>query len=345
MDRAADLPAEMQAVMLGEYRAGIESAIAGLEVVRRPAPRPGRGEVLVRMEAATVNPSDLLLLQGLYGVRKTLPTIPGWEGAGTVVAAGDGFMARRLVGRRVACGGQTDDDGTWAEYFAGPALQCIPLHPDIDFEQGAASIVNPLTALGLLDMIRLGRHRAAVQSGAASQVGRMVARLCRKLGVPLINIVRRDEQAEKLRSVEEPHVLSSSAPGFAETLRDMAAELHATIAFDPVAGAATGLLLDAMPERSRVVVYGALSGEKCRELDPIALIFQSKRVEAFYLGDWLRRKSLPGRMLAVRRGQALIRAGLLRTHIARRIRLDDLQEGLTDYTRHLSEGKAILVLR
>ncbi len=334
----------MRAVVLAEYRVGVEEAISGLEVDSRPVPRPGRGEVLVRMEAAPVNPSDLLLLQGLYGVRKKLPTVPGWEGSGTVVASGGGLLSRSLLGRRVACARQTDGDGTWAEYFLTPARQCIPLHRAVDLEQGAASVVNPLTALGLMERIRRGGHAAAVQNAAVSQVGLMMVRLCRRAGVPLVHIVRRQEQAEILREMGEAHVLDSSVSGFENELRALARRLGATMAFDAVAGEMTGKLVDCLPAGSTVVVYGALSAEKCGAIDPIALIFARKRIEAFYLGDWLLRKSLPGRMRTVRRGQTLIADGTLRTKIARRIPLDDLHEGLTEYVHHLSEGKAILLL-
>jgi NADPH:quinone reductase-like Zn-dependent oxidoreductase len=340
-----DIPDAMRAVVLDDYRVDVEDAVAKLAVGTRPVPRPGHGEVLVRMEAAPVNQSDLLLLQGLYGVRKTLPAVPGWEGSGTVVATGGGWFARTLMGRRVACGGQTDMDGTWAEYYVAAAPQCIPLHREIDFEQGATALINPLTAMGMLEMIRRGRHAAAIQNAAVSQVGLMMVRLCRRSGIPLINIVRRQAQAEILHAMDERHVLDSSKPGFVDELGKLAGELRATIAFDAVAGELTGKLLDVMPGKAAVVVYGALSNEKCRDLDPIKLIFENKRVDAFYLGEWLRRKSFPARLRTVSRCQALIRDGALRTHIARRIPLADVSAGLTDYVRHLTEGKAILLLR
>jgi len=343
--RSSEFPSEMQAVLLRDYRVDIQEAISGLEVVRRPVRQPGRGEVLVRMEAAPVNPSDFLFLQGLYGVRKPLPAVPGWEGAGTVVAAGGGWLARSLVGRRVACGGKTDGDGTWAEYCVATARQCVPLHRDIDFEQGATALINPLTAMGMTETIRRGGHAAAIQNAAVSQVGLMMVRLCRRSGIPLINIVRRQEQAEILHAMDERHVLNSSSSGFLDELRDLTEELQATIAFDAVAGEMTGTLLDALPRPGAVVVYGALSSEMCRELDPIKLIFEGKRVEGFYLGHWLSRKSFPTMLRLVRKSQRLIRDGTLRTNVVRRIPLADLRAGLSDYVCHLSEGKAVLLLR
>src|SRR4051794_32283724 len=114
---AEDVPDKMRALVLGEYREDISAAIGGLEVLERPVPKPRRGQVLVRIAAAPCNPSDLLLLQGKYGTLKTLPTVPGWEGAGTVVASGGGLFARWLLGKRVACALMDDRGGTWAEYF------------------------------------------------------------------------------------------------------------------------------------------------------------------------------------------------------------------------------------
>jgi NADPH:quinone reductase-like Zn-dependent oxidoreductase len=145
--------------------------------------------------------------------------------------------------------------------------------------------------------------------------------------------------------MNERHVLDSSSSGFVEKLRALTEELRATIAFDAVAGEMTGTLLDALPRPGAVVVYGALSSERCRELDPIKLIFEGKRVEGFYLGHWLSRKSFPSMLRLVRQSQALILDGTLRTNIVRRIPLADVRAGLTDYLRHLSDGKAVLVLR
>ena len=100
-----------------------------------------------------------------------------------------------------------------------------------------------------------------------------------------------------------------------------------------------------MPRGSTVVVYGALSAEACSELSPIDLIFSDKRVEAFYLGEWLKKKSFLGSMRTVRKAHRMIADGTLRTEIARRIPLGELKPGLIDYLEHLSEGKAVLLLR
>src|SRR4051794_19470202 len=181
------IPKKMRALVLREQRDDVLEAIRGLELQERPVPELRRGQVLVKIAAAPCNPSDLLLLQGKYGTLKKLPTVPGWEGAGTVVASGGGLLARWLKGKRVACALRADRDGTWAEYFVADANKCIPLKSAIPIEQAASLIINPLTAVGLLDAARRAGHAAAVHTVGASQVGRMMIAMADELNYPLIN--------------------------------------------------------------------------------------------------------------------------------------------------------------
>ena len=239
---AAPLPQTMRALLLEQHDADLLKTIGSLKVVERPVRPLRRGQVLVRIEAAPCNPSDLLMLQAKYGALKTLPTVPGWEGAGTVVASGGGLLGSWLKGKRVACSLQDDRDGTWAEYFVANATNCIPLDRRLPMDQAASLTINPLSAMGLLDTVARGGHRAAVHTAGASQLGRMLLAMA---DCPLIHIVRREAQVELLRSFGARHVFNSSDSDFPEKLRDACTELHATIAFDAVAGPMTGTVLGA----------------------------------------------------------------------------------------------------
>ena len=186
------IPATMRAVQLRAYDGNPES----IAVAELPVPRPGPGQVLIRVAASPINPSDLMFIRGLYGFKKPLPATPGFEGSGTVVEAGSGTMPRFLKGRRVACAAADPNiaGGMWAEYLVTSAQLCVPLSKQVDMEQGATMLVNPLTAWALMEEARLGRHRAVVQTAAASALGRMVVRLGQRFSVPTINVVRRAEQ-------------------------------------------------------------------------------------------------------------------------------------------------------
>jgi NADPH2:quinone reductase len=336
------VPAEASVLLLERHDLDLPSAIRSLRVIRRPVPRPGPGQVLVRVEAAPCNPSDLLFLQGLYGVSKPLPTAPGWEGAGTVVASGGGWLGRRLVGKRVACAGQTDGDGTWAQYYLTQARTCVPLHRDLDLERGATLIINPLTAIGLMDEARRCGARAVIQTAGASQVGRMVLRLASDASVPLVNIVRRDDQVELMRALGAEHVINSESDGFADDLRRLCRDLRVTVAFDAVAGEMTGHLLEAMPRGSTAIVYGALSEQPCGAINPIGVIFEGKRVEGFYLGSWMQRRGLISMLRLTSRAQRLVRDGGLDTQVQRHAGLDDAVDALLQYQRKMTDGKVLI---
>jgi NADPH:quinone reductase len=225
-----------------------------------PVPDPGPDEVLIAVGAAPVNPSDLGLLFGPADLSRLeatgTPEAPavrapvssaglaalqarvgralpaGNEGAGVVVAAGSSPEAQALLGRTVAALG----GALYAEYRALPVAQCLVL-PDGTRPQDAAScFVNPLTALGMVDTMRLEGHTALVHTAAASNLGRMLVRICQQDGVPLVNIVRRPEQAALLHDLGAEHVCDSSAADFADDLARAIGATGATIAFDAIGG-------------------------------------------------------------------------------------------------------------
>jgi NADPH:quinone reductase-like Zn-dependent oxidoreductase len=338
----AAIPATMRAVVLTEYRADVLDAIAGLKIEERPILPLERGQVLVRIEAAPCNPSDLLLLQGKYGSLKELPTVPGWEGAGTVVASGGGLLGAWLKGKRVACALRDDRDGTWAEYFVANASDCIPLKKALTVDQAASLVVNPFTAVGLLETAQRNGHRAAVQTAAASQLGRMIIALAADAKYPLINIVRRGAQVELLKSLGAEHVLNSSNDGFLEELRSLSKRLRATAAFEAIGGDMTGTLMNAMPRRSTLYLYGALSEEPCGSIDPIEVIFHDKSLHGFYLGNWMRRRGVIGSLRTALRVQKFIASGRIATQVQRRLKLEEVVDGLRQYAQNMTDGKVLI---
>src|SRR5260370_26962682 len=142
-----------------------DGAPASIAVVEMPVPRPGPGQVLVRVHASPVNPSDYFFLRGLYSFKKPLPTVPGFEGSGTVVEAGPGLLPRLLKGKRVACSTAAAGmaGGMWAEYVATSAPLCVPFGKRGALEQGATMLVHPPTARALVAEARRGGTPAAGQ--------------------------------------------------------------------------------------------------------------------------------------------------------------------------------------
>lgn len=335
----ANLPATMRAVQLLNYDGKSDS----LTVAEVPLPRPGPGEVLVKVYASPMNPSDLMFMTGNYGFKKPLPAIPGFEGSGTVVEVGSGFMARFMKGRRVACAAADAKvtGGMWSEYVLTSAQLCVPLGKNVEMEHGATMLVNPLTAWALVSAARNGSHRAAVHTAAASALGRMVVRLGKRFGLPIVNVVRRAEQVELLRSLGAEHVLNSSEDGFDGELRKLCHKLGATISFDAIAGEMSGRVLSAQPPGSRMLVYGGLS-LKPIEIDTESLIFERKHVEGFWLSAWLRSRNLLSQLRVSRQVQGLL-AGDLKTEICARLPLEKVAEGLAQYSKDMTAGKVLIV--
>ncbi|GAC1351295.1 MAG: zinc-binding dehydrogenase [Polyangiales bacterium] len=311
-----------------------------LEIVDREVPRPKNGEVLVRIEASPVNPSDLSFLRGLY-VKKKLPVVPGFEGSGTVVGHGGGMMARALMGRRVACSANVTSDGTWAQYMCTPSALCFPLLPSVDLEAGSMLIVNPLTAVALLDVAKRAGAKAVVQTAAASALGKMLVRLSQRWHMPMIHVVRRRAQVDALRALGAEHVLDSSVPEFDQALRALATDLRATVALDAVGGAMTTQLLQAMPRNSRAILYGALSTEPIA-ITPAPFIFEGKRIEGFWLSQWLRTQSLPNRLRAALTVQCHLSSDF-KSEVRARISLEEAQSGIDQYAQVMSSGKVLFV--
>jgi NADPH:quinone reductase-like Zn-dependent oxidoreductase len=237
-----------------------EDGTLELSLVDLPVPSPSPTQVVIRVEASPINPSDLgLLLAGadmstaqvsVSGdgpvVRATIPPgsmrslagrvgtamAVGNEGAGTVVGAGASPEAQALVGRTVALAG----GGMYAQYRCVESSACLVLPEGTPAALGASSFVNPLTAIGMVETMRREGHQALVHTAAASNLGQMLNRLCLEEGVALVNIVRRPEQAEILRSLGAGHVCDSSAATFMGDLIAALTVTSATLAFDAIGG-------------------------------------------------------------------------------------------------------------
>jgi NADPH:quinone reductase-like Zn-dependent oxidoreductase len=217
----------------------------------------------------------------------------------------------------------------------------LPLDDSVSLEQGAMSVVNPLTALALLSIASEGGHKAVVHTAAASSLGQMLNRLGPAESVQIINVVRRDEQVDLLRQQGATIVLNSSDADFDRQLRDVCRQHKVRLALDAVAGSMTMRLLEAMPKHSKVTVYGGLSQEPALA-NPGHLIFQGKSVDGFWLTTWMAQKDSDQRMRIWRRAQKLMLTDL-KSDVRARYPLQDAHKAVVDYQSHMTGGKVLLV--
>lgn len=331
----AQFPDKMTAVVLESY-----SGPEALRVEQRPVPEPGNNEVLVKIAASPINPADLAFLEGLYGIKKPTPVVPGLEGSGTVVDVGGGLMGRYLRDKRVACVSPDEGDGVWAEYMVTTADYALPLDESVSLEQGAMAVINPLTALAFMEIAKKGGHKTIVLTAAASALGQMVNRMGQREGIQVINVVRRDAQVELLEQQGAPTVLNSTEAGFERRLRDACHQHEARLAFDAVAGNLTDRLVEAMPPHSKVTVYGGLSYEPA-QANPGQLIFHDKSVDGFWVSTWLAKKSILQLLMLWRRAQKL-QSAELRSEIRAQYPLHEAKNAIEAYRKLMTGGKVLL---
>ena len=225
-----------------------------------PIPEPQAHEVVIRVEASPLNPSDLGLLFGAADMstakasgtadrpvvtatvpERVLPAMTarldesmpvGNEGAGVVVKAGSSPQAQALLGKTVAAIG----GAMYSQYRCLAAAQCMELPAGTTPAEGASCFVNPLTSLSMVETMRMEGHKALVHTAAASNLGQMLNKICQKDGIALVNIVRKQDQEDLLRGLGAKYVCNSSSPTFIEDLTQALAETGATLAFDAIGG-------------------------------------------------------------------------------------------------------------
>jgi NADPH:quinone reductase len=291
-----------------------------LSLASVPIPEPGPDEVLVRVEASPINPSDLGLLIGAAdmstartsGTREApvvTAKVPeaamqamagrldqsmpvGNEGAGVVIKTGSSEAAKALAGKTVAMIG----GAMYAQYRCLKVSECLPLPDGITPAEGASCFVNPLTALGMVETMRREGHKALVHTAAASNLGQMLNKICLKDGIGLVNIVRSPQQADILRKIGARHVVDSSAPNFMGDLTSAVEATGATLAFDAIGGGKlAGQILTCMESAANKTakVYSRYGSSMHKQvyiygsLDPGPVMLNRAFGMAWGVGGWL----------------------------------------------------------
>ncbi|WP_137932886.1 zinc-binding dehydrogenase [Mesorhizobium comanense] len=302
------IPAEMKALLLvgdGYTRTPSGSVLEATEPYLEPGstavPSPGPTQVLIKVSLASINPSDVAFIKGQYGQPRVKGRPAGFEGVGTVVAGGDEPYSKSLVGKRIAFATGLSNWGSWAQYAIAEAAACIPLLDTVRDEDGAAMIVNPLTAIAMFDIVKQDGEKAFVMTAGASQLCKLIIGLARGEGYRPIVTVRRDEQIPLLKEIGAAHVLNEKAADFEATLREVIKAEQPRIFLDAVTGPLASAIFNAMPKRARWIIYGRLDPDATVIREPGQLIFQHKHIEGFWLSEWMRQ-------FKDRRGPAILEA-------------------------------------
>ena len=307
-----------------------------LRLEEQPLREPAAGEALVRVLAAPVNPADLNQIEGKYPIRFPLPATPGFEGAGIVEAVGASV-------RDVAPGAQVilpHDLGTWREKAVVAAEKLTVVPNDIAPEQAAMLKINPITAWRMLhDFVRLEKGDWVIQNAANSAVGRAVIVLCRELGLRTVNVVRREELIEELRTAGGDVVLLDN-----DELRDAVAaatgEAPIRLALNAVGGESALRLTKIVAPEATIVTFGAMGLQPLRVPNGL-LIFKNLHFTGFWVNKWYEQASAEARRATFAPLIDLTRRGLLETKVERAYSLGEFREAVIRAGEGKREGKII----
>jgi len=311
------------------------------EVIDVDLPRPGPDEVLVQVEAAPINPSDIVKFGGGYGYppkRATLPIDCGAEGVGRVIETG-GANSRFRAGQLVALSWVA---GAWSERLVVKETSLVPVPDDVDPPQAAMVVNNAASAwLMLEDCVRLEPGDWVIHNAANSALGHYLVALASRRGVRTIGVVERGDVAEGLKRAGADVVLEAGAD-LPRRVAEATGGALLRVAFDAIAGAATMALAECLPAGAGIVNFGLLSGEPC-QLPSAALIFHQIKLSGFTILGSLARRSADQNTAMYRQLLDLMASGVLRAPIDRTYRLDQLHVALAHAQSRRRAGKVLLV--
>ena len=316
---------------------------SGLQVKEYPKPVPQKGEVLIKVRCAPVNPSDLMMVAGKYLITKKTPFVPGLVGVGDIVENRGGILGTLVmsISRRVAFAPIQGKNGTWGEYAISSPKLCVPLSDKLADEDAVNLLSNAATAIGLVETIRQAKTPSVVITAAASEVGRMLNKIAPSYGITPINIVRTPEQVNILRQMGAVHNLDLSQEMFQQELRNLTHKLNARMAIDAIAGDMPNALMDAMPHQSTIVILGRLSGEPITIDGLTQLVGKQHTLKGFSINEWFLSKNIIGQIFASLQAQKLLKNGYT-TRIQHRVSLDEAAQKMSELTHSSTKGKTLI---
>lgn len=317
-----------------------------LSLSELPEWKPASGEVSVRMIASPINPSDLMYLRGVYGLKPELPAVPGFEGVGIVEENGGGLLGRMLVGKRVAV--INKEKGNWCEKTVIPAKQAIPVPKFLSDEQAASFFVNPATAYLLTkNVLRVPRGEWLLQTAAGSALGRMVIKLAKREKFRTVNIVRREEQIEELKSLGADEVFccpstdENNLNRLQEQISRLTGEKGIRFAIDPVGGPLGSATIPCLAEGGRLIAFGTLS-DLPLSFSSRELMTKGTTVEGFWLGKYIQQLSLPKKLMLIRKITRMFKDGIIGSQVHNSYPLSEYREAVTTATNARGGEKVLL---
>lgn len=310
-----------------------------LTVADLPTPEPGPGQVLVRMRVRPINPSDLFTIRGTYGIKPSLPATPGLEGMGVIERLGADVLQWQM-GQRVV---PLQANGTWQDYVVADAQTLVAVPDGIADHDAAMILANPTSAWLLLhDELKVPQGEWLLQNAANSAVGRFVIQLSKRAGIKTINVVRRRDVIDELRTLGADEVICETDEDVVARVKEITGGKGARYAIDSVAGRSGGQVIQALTSGGTAVIFGAISN-KPLVIDPGTLLFKGQTVRGWWLARWFRTASSEQISLLFAELLPLVADGTLRAPVAAEYDLANVKQAVAAAEGSERNGKIVLV--
>ena len=300
-----------------------------------PLPEPGPNEVRVKVLASPINPSDLMFVQNLYGIRPQLPSGAGFEGVGIVDALGEGVQMR--TGMRVSFTGV----GTWSEYAIAHQRSLIHVPDTIPDDVAAQLFVNPFTAYAMVQDSGVKEGGWLMLTAAGSAFGKLVIQLCRMRGIKTIGTVRRNDLNDELKALGLTEVINTETENLPTRVKHITEGAGVACVLDAVGGSTTSEALKCLGKGGTMIIYGVLSLQE-PNFNIGLMIFRELTVKGFWLTDWMRRVDSQTRKDVAQQVISLLASGQIQLPVEAAYSLDQIAEAVEHADRPGRWGKILI---
>ncbi|MDB5243112.1 MAG: alcohol dehydrogenase [Spirosoma sp.] len=298
-------------------------------------PEPGPNEVRVKVIAAPINPSDIMFVQNLYGIRPQLPSGAGFEGVGIVDALGEGVQMR--TGMRVSF----TSVGTWAEYAIAHQHSLIPVPSAMTDDVAAQLFVNPFTAYAMVQDSGVGEGGWLMLTAAGSAFGKLVIQLCQMRGINTIGTVRRNDLNDELKTLGLTEIINTETENMSTRVREITGGKGVSCVLDAVGGHTATEALKCLAKGGTLFIYGLLSMQD-PAINAGLLIFRELTVKGFWLTDWMRRVDSQTRQTVAQNVISLLTSGKIQLPVEASYPLDQIAEAVEHVDRPGRWGKILV---
>ncbi|REG94185.1 zinc-dependent alcohol dehydrogenase family protein [Algoriphagus antarcticus] len=310
-----------------------------LQVKESAAPEPEAHEIQIEVKARNINPSDLMFIQGRYGIQPNLPSSAGFEAAG-IVSKSDA-EGKFSVGTRVMFTAQGTSTGTWREYITLPAKQVIPMPDGMSFEVACQAFVNPVTAVALVNKSELKAGEWLLLTAGASAFGKFAIQVAKSKGIKVACTVRHDEQKKYLADLGADLVINTEKEDLKKEISVLVSEGVSAV-FDAVGGELGATALTCIKQFGKMYVFGVLSG-KNMPTNTGMMIFKEVSIEGFWLSSFLQRISKEERAKLYKETQAFLMSDDSKAEVAEKFPLTEVKAAIEAYHKPGRNGKILLV--